>query len=180
MNMDSRFSHFHTILRYSQQYWKRNQSGGKTAKAEWIAKKRLTYLPVKCFPRIKSWAILIRSCFEEEPAREASVVTKPEMWSWQEVKQEGLSRVQHLKTIDVTKGCHEWGSWIWKILILRPFQLEQKEYTKCGYKHDKTTHVVKTLINDLTFSMSQLTSSEVTAGYNTIRFKRLRERLEPN
>ena len=31
--------------------------------------------------------------------------------------------------------------WIVKPLILRPFQLQQK-YTNCGYKHDKTTHLV--------------------------------------
>ena len=34
----------------------------------------------------------------------------------------------------------------------------------------------KTLINDLTFRMPQHTSSEVTVGYNTIRFKCLREK----
>ena len=28
-------------------------------------------------------------------------------------------------------------------LLLRPFQLQQKLFTNCGYKHDKTTHVVK-------------------------------------
>ena len=43
------------------------------------------------------------------------------------------------------------------------------------------THVVKkTLISDLTFRMPQHTSSEVTIEYSTIRFKCLREKLEPN
>ena len=32
---------------------------------------------------------------------------------------------------------------ILKTLILRPFQLQQKKCTNCGYKHDETTHVVK-------------------------------------
>ena len=30
-----------------------------------------------------------------------------------------------------------------KTLILRSFQLKQKYYTNCGYKHVKTTHVLK-------------------------------------
>ena len=30
-----------------------------------------------------------------------------------------------------------------KPFILRPFELKQKYYTNCGYKHKKTTHVVK-------------------------------------
>ena len=34
-------------------------------------------------------------------------------------------------------------------------------------------------LNDLTFRMSQHTSSEVTVGYNTIRFECLRDRLGP-
>ena len=58
-----------------------------------------------------------------------------------------------------------------KTLILRSFQLKQKYYTNCGYKHVKTTHVLKkTLINDLTFRLPQHTSSGVTVRYNTIRF----------
>ena len=36
------------------------------------------------------------------------------------------------------------------------------------------------MVNDLTFRMLQHTSSEVTVGYNTIRFKCYGERLEPN
>ena len=53
-----------------------------------------------------------------------------------------------------------------------------QKYTNCGYNHDKTTNAVTTLIKDLTFRMPQHTPSEVTVGYNAIRFKSLRERLE--
>ena len=37
-------------------------------------------------------------------------------------------------------------------LILRPFQLELKEQTNCGYKHNGTTHVVKFYISGLDVS----------------------------
>ena len=53
-----------------------------------------------------------------------------------------------------------------------------QKYTNRGYNHDKKKNVVTTLIKDLTFRMPQHTPSEVTVGYNAIRFKSLRERLE--
>ena len=41
------------------------------------------------------------------------------------------------------------GNRILDTLILRPFQLEKKYQTNCGYKHTETTHVVKTFIYEL-------------------------------
>ena len=69
-----------------------------------------------------------------------------------------------------------------KILIFEQAVANSKnQYSNCAYQHNKTTHVgKKSLINDLTFRMSQHASSEVTVEYNTTRFQCSRERLEPN
>ena len=48
---------------------------------------------------------------------------------------------------------------IFKILVFRPFQFQEKEKTNSGYKHNnKVSHG----IFNLTFRMLQRTSSEVT------------------
>ena len=46
-----------------------------------------------------------------------------------------------------------------KVLVFRPFQFQEKEKTKSGYKHNKK---VSHGIISLTFRMLQHTSSEVT------------------
>ena len=59
--------------------------------------------------------------------------------------------------IDTTS--RKYPGYVINILVFRPFQLQQKEKTNSGYKHNsKVSHG----IFNLTFRMLQHTSSEVT------------------
>ena len=53
-------------------------------------------------------------------------------------------------------------------LILRPFQLEQKYQTNCGYKHNGTTHVVKSFIYglDVSYASTYIFRSNGYLNYN--------------
>jgi len=76
-------------------------------------------------------------------------------------RQQDISRL--LTHFFLTLGVYEKQHTTYVVtLILRPFQLEQKEQTNCGYKHNETTHVVKITFMNLMFRMLQQTSSEVT------------------
>ena len=55
------------------------------------------------------------------------------------------------------------------LLILRPFQLQQKYYANCGYKHDKTTHVVKLwLMTYISYASTYILRSDGWIKYNKI------------